>query len=68
MITMTYQYTPLWGSMLGQKGSNEGEYSYPWRVCTDKDGYIYVCDCGNEINIIYVVRKSYFIIFGSRVI
>ena len=32
----------------GQEGSNEGEYSYPCGVCTDKDGYIYVCDCGNE--------------------
>ena len=30
---------------LGQKGSiNEGEYSSPCGVCTDKDGYIYVCD------------------------
>ena len=33
---------------LGQRGSNEGEYSSPWGVCTDKDGYIYVCDSGNN--------------------
>ena len=33
---------------LGQEGSNEGEYSCPRGVCTDKDGYIYVCDCGNN--------------------
>ena len=33
---------------LGQKGSDEGEYNYPWGVCTDKDGYIYVCDHDNN--------------------
>ena len=33
---------------LGQEGSNEGEYSCPRGVCTDKDGYIYVCDYGNK--------------------
>ena len=31
---------------LGQEGSNEGKYRYPRGVCTDKDGYIYVCDYG----------------------
>ena len=33
---------------LGQKGSDEGEYNYPCGVCTDKDGYIYVCDYDNN--------------------
>ena len=34
-------------TILGQKGSNEGEYNSPWGVCADKDGYIYICDNGN---------------------
>ena len=33
---------------LGQKGINEGDFRFPWGVCTDKDGYIYVCDAGNK--------------------
>ena len=33
---------------LGQKGSNECNFIYPWGVCTDKDSYIYVCDANNN--------------------
>ena len=33
---------------LGQEGSNKGKYSNPGGVCTDKDGYIYVCDHDNN--------------------
>ena len=28
----------------GQWGNCEGDFKYPLRVCSDKDGYIYVCD------------------------
>ena len=32
----------------GKMGSNEGEFINPYGVCTDKDGYIYVCDIENS--------------------
>ena len=31
----------------GQWGGNEGNFKYPWGVCVDKDGFVYVCDNGN---------------------
>ena len=43
-----YTTTGEYVTTLGQEGSNKGEYSYPWGVCTDKDGYIYVCDRNND--------------------
>ena len=42
-----YTTTGEYVTTLGQEGSNEGEYSCPRGVCTDKDGYIYVCDYFN---------------------
>ena len=32
----------------GQKGSKDGEFHGPYGVCTDMDGFIYVCDCNNH--------------------
>ena len=32
----------------GQQGSGEGDFKYPGCVCTDKDGFVYVADCGNN--------------------
>ena len=32
----------------GKCGSGEGDFSYPWGVCVDKDGYVYVCDSFNK--------------------
>ena len=32
----------------GQQGSKIGEFSCPGGVCVDTDGYVYVCDCGNN--------------------
>ena len=32
----------------GKKGSNNGEFNGPWGVCTDMDGFIYVCDSYNH--------------------
>ena len=32
----------------GQGGSNEGNFSGPWGVCIDQDGFLYVCDQGNK--------------------
>ena len=31
----------------GKCGSGEGDFKYPWGVCVDKDGYVYVCDANN---------------------
>ncbi len=32
----------------GKGGSNEGDFVYPWGVCVDKDGFVYVCDNSNN--------------------
>ena len=32
----------------GKQGSDEGDFSFPWGMCVDKDGYVYVCDKGNK--------------------
>ena len=32
----------------GKGGSGEGDFIYPWGVCVDKDGYVYVCDTNNN--------------------
>ena len=32
----------------GQKGSNDGDFNEPCGVCTDKDGFVYVCDYNNH--------------------
>ncbi len=28
----------------GKRGSNEGDFNWPYGVCVDKDGFVYVCD------------------------
>ena len=32
----------------GEKGSNNGEFNGPCGVCTDMDGFIYVCDLNHS--------------------
>ncbi len=32
----------------GRNGGNAGEFSRPAGICTDKDGFVYVCDYGNN--------------------
>ena len=32
----------------GQRGGNEGDFKHPRGVCVDKDGFVYVCDYGNN--------------------
>ena len=32
----------------GEKGSKDGEFNIPCRVCTDMDGFIFVCDFNNN--------------------
>jgi sugar lactone lactonase YvrE len=32
----------------GQEGRNEGDLKHPWGVCVDKNGFVYVCDAGND--------------------
>ena len=32
----------------GQEGSGEGEFKYPYGVCTDKDGFVYVAEYNNN--------------------
>ena len=32
----------------GQCGSKEGEFIGPYCLCIDKNGFLYVCDCGNN--------------------
>ena len=32
----------------GKYGSGEGDFRYPWGMCVDKDGYVYVCDTANQ--------------------
>ena len=32
----------------GKHGSGEGDFRYPWGMCVDKDGYVYVCDDNNN--------------------
>ena len=35
-------------TLFGKRGSGEGDFTYPWGVCVDKDGYVYVCDANNS--------------------
>ena len=32
----------------GQEGKREGEFCRPWGVCVDRDGFVYVCEYGNN--------------------
>ncbi len=32
----------------GQRGNKIGDFSCPGGVCVDHDGFVYVCDCGNN--------------------
>ena len=32
----------------GQAGSDKGDFNYPWGVCVDDDGFVYVCDQYNN--------------------
>ena len=32
----------------GQWGSADGDLKWPYGVCVDKDGFVYVCDCSNN--------------------
>ena len=32
----------------GKWGWGEGEFIYPWGMCVDRDGYVYVCDYNNH--------------------
>ena len=32
----------------GKLGSGEGDFRSPWGACVDMDGYVYVCDSGNN--------------------
>ena len=32
----------------GKCGCGEGDFIYPWGMCVDKDGYVYVCDTRNN--------------------
>ena len=32
----------------GQRGGKIGDFSCPGGVCVDRDGFVYVCDCGNN--------------------
>ena len=32
----------------GKLGNGEGDFRSPWGMCVDKDGYVYVCDTGND--------------------
>ena len=32
----------------GQGGKGEGEFNGPWGVCVDRDGFVYVCEYGNN--------------------
>ena len=44
VFTTDGEYT----TSFGQKGSKDGEFHGPYGVCTDMDGFIYVCDCNNH--------------------
>ncbi len=32
----------------GKRGTNEGDFRFPCGVCVDKDGFVYVCEYGNN--------------------
>ena len=32
----------------GQRGNKIGDFSCPGGVCVDQDGFVYICDCGNN--------------------
>ena len=32
----------------GKRGNKEGEFDYPFGICVDCDGFVYVCDYGNN--------------------
>ena len=32
---------------IGQRGQGKGGFNYPWCVCVDQDGFVYVCDNNN---------------------
>ena len=38
----------LYVTSFGQRGNKEGEFNRPSYLCTDKDGFIYVCDTLNN--------------------
>ena len=62
-------YTTMGGHVttLGQKGINEGDFRFPWGVCTDKDGYVYVCDSNNNrVQIITRVNNNNNIIIMAQ--
>ena len=33
---------------IGKQGQGNGDFSNPWDVCVDKDGFVYVCDRSNN--------------------
>ena len=43
----------------GQHGDKEGDLSFPWGVCVDKDGFVYVIiamqDFVDHLNIIIII-------------
>ena len=55
-----------YSSSFGRKGSNNGEFTYPYDISTDREGNVYVADCGNHRIQVFTVNGVYLRQFGKK--
>ena len=55
-----------YSSSFGSRGTNNGEFLYPYNVATDREGNLYVTDRDNHRIQVFTVNGVYFRQFGSE--
>jgi tripartite motif-containing protein 71 len=56
---------PTFPTVLPLQGSDNGKFNYPWGICTDSLGFIYVCDKENHRIQVFQSDGTFVAKFGS---